>query len=73
MELSQRVVEETATSDEKQMSGLLSVANNLFDLLNTTNSVSHTIDLLILEHKIVDLISTNIIKEDIKYLGKDCR
>ena len=68
METSQRAVKETATSDEKQMSELLSVATILFNLLNTTDSVTDAIDLLIQEHKIVDLISTNIIEEDIDYL-----
>ena len=50
------------------MSEILSLATSLFKLLNTTDSVSDTIDLLIQEHKIVDLISTDIIEEDIKYL-----
>ena len=50
------------------MSEILSLATSLFDLLNTTDSVSDTIDFLIQEYKIVDLISTNIIEEDIKYL-----
>ena len=71
METSQRVVKETATSDEKQMSELLSVATSLFNLLNTTDSVIDTIDLLIQEHKIVDLISTNIIEEDVRYLEEN--
>ena len=71
METSQRVVKETATSGEKQMSELLSVATSLFNLLNTTDSVIDTIDLLIQEYKIVDLISTNIIEEDVRYLEKN--
>ena len=68
METSQQAVKETATSDEKQMSEILSLTICLFNLLNTTDSVSDIIDLLVQEYKIVDLISTNIIEEDIKYL-----
>ena len=71
METSRRVVKETATSDEKQMSEILSLTTCLFNLLNRTNSVSDTIELLKQEYKIVDLISTDIIEEDIKYLKKN--
>ena len=46
METSQRIVKETATSDEKQMSEILSVATSLVNLLNRTDSVSDTIELL---------------------------
>ena len=73
METCQRVVKDKATSDEKQMSELLSVATILFNLLNATYSVSDTIDLLKQEHKIVDLISTNIIEEDVKYLETNAK
>ena len=73
METSQRVVKDKATCDEKLMSELLSVSTILFNLLNTTNSVSDTIDLLKQEHKIVDLILTNIIEEDLQFLENNAK
>ena len=48
----------------------MSTRATLFELLNTTESATHTIDLFKKEYKYVDLISTNIIEEDIKYLEK---
>ena len=68
LETSQRVIKETFLDDNIQMNQVLTAASELYHLISSNNSLAKTVQLLEQTYRVIDLITTNIIEDDVKYI-----